>query len=241
MNRAGAGRPAAAGVPVVPSGEHLAAAGIDDGDDRAGVAGVVGRPGQHVEAGHAEQADAEPLGQALGRGHADPEAGEEPGADVDGDGVHVAEGDPGLFQGMGDRPGRPTRRADGDRSPRRRPAGRCRRPPPPRPARSPSRCRGGSPPGRLCRSSPGRDRVGQPRPPVGPGVAALDRDRPGRRRRPAEGRASPVEGVGTEDRGGRRRPIRRAPPRHPARPPPTLPRRARPDPGRATSASRSSR
>ena len=81
-------------------GEDLAAPGIDHGEHVTAVPEIDRRPLQHVETGQAHHADAEGLGQALGRGHADPQAGEEPGAQVDRHGIDGAGIDPHLIEEM---------------------------------------------------------------------------------------------------------------------------------------------
>ena len=81
-------------------GEDLAASGVDHGEHVTAVPEIDGRPLQHVEAGQADHAEVESLGQALGRGHADPQAGEQPGAEIDRHGVDGGGLDPHLIEEM---------------------------------------------------------------------------------------------------------------------------------------------
>jgi len=72
--------------------EDLAPAGVDGRDHESG--GVAERVGHQVERRHADHGDPEGLREDLGRGHADPQTGEEAGPDPHAHGRDRVECDP---------------------------------------------------------------------------------------------------------------------------------------------------
>ena len=83
--------------------EHLALAGVDDRHDDA--VGAPVRERQQVERRDPDHRDAQRQRQRLGRRQADPHAGEQPGADVDGDQSELVEAEVGLLADEVDRRG----------------------------------------------------------------------------------------------------------------------------------------
>jgi hypothetical protein len=96
LRRPDLGRPFRGAISGKALAIDLAAAGIEDGEDRSGAdvePGILGVNGERADADHLGPGD---QGKPAGRGNPDPEAGEGTGADGDGDAVKVGEGEPGL-------------------------------------------------------------------------------------------------------------------------------------------------
>ena len=200
-------------------GEHLAAAGVDDGHDRRGRRSAVAPRGERREARDADQRQPAGLGERAGGRDPDPQAGEAAGADADGDpldGVPRRAGRASASSTSAQQArgvARAARRAPGRRGARRRPARRpdgdggggrggveaedhatsiVRRSPPACASRTCAATRsGGHAPGAVLRPLDERDRVGREE-----------------RRRAARGPRRPCRrgGRGRDARPARRRP-----------------------------------
>ena len=166
----------------------------------------------------------EALGQPLGRRHADPQAGEQPRPDVEGDRIHLAQGHPGPLEHRLDRRREILGMSAATGDAHRGEARLHRRRPPRRPSRSPTRCRAGSPTARApngasAAASPARRRRepgAAARHVHAPGVVVVPRGEGHLERALAEHRRT---GVAPLDQRDRRRPpaARRARGRRPRR------------------------